>query len=453
MEGLVLIKTIHKSTKYLLALSLVAFVSACGVDGNQGENSVEDGSAQLLSATAIDDVNASVILQYVKGGIKADAQNAFAYKAVKISYNTVGEDGKAVVASGLLTIPTPTPAYIAYRAATGQVPFSVSMICDNHGTIFLNSEAPTNVEVSDGVPDYKLAILMTGYAGFAGIYPDYIGFGDSHDTVHPYILKKAAARSSVDMIKASMKYMESHGIVLNHQLYITGYSEGGYNAMAAAQSIEDGALTNVNVMGVAPMAGPYNVEDLGNIELNATHTMVYPAFLADLAYSYAHYYNDVNLSDIAIPTLGAFQLAFDGLHSSVPIQIILGLANGITDFGFYTHKANDLFKDVFISDYQNDVNNIMRQKFIENNLDNWTPKSKMNLIQCLGDDIIPFSESNNTYNKFKAAGADVILTGIPTAILKQQQDATHPFVHGNCGAEAYGAAVQWFAGIRSGDIK
>ncbi len=449
-----MIKTIQKSTKYLLTLSLVAFVSACGVDGNQGKNSVEDGSAQLVSAALIDDVNASVMLQYVKGGIDANATNAFEYKAVKISYNTVGQDGKAVVASGLLTIPTPTPAYAAYRAATNQVPFTVSMLCDNHGTIFLNSEAPTNVEVSNGVPDYKPAILITGRAGFAGIYPDYIGFGDSNTTVHPYILKKAAAQSAVDMIKASMKYMQEHSVILNHQLYITGYSEGGYNAMATAQSIEDGTLPTVNLMGVAPMAGPYNVEDLGNIELNATRKMAYPAFLADLAYSYTHYYNDVNLSDIAIPPLSKFQFAFDGLHDTVPINIILGLgavdANGtVTDYGFYTHTANALFKDTFISDYQNNVNNIMRQKFVENNLDNWVPKSKMNLIQCLDDDIIPFSESNNTYNKFKAAGADVTLTPIPTTSITRKL----PFIHADCGPTAYGAAVRWFAGIRSGDIQ
>ncbi len=443
---------IKNNTKYLLIVSMVAFLSACGTDGNTGANSVEDGSAQLVGTTTIDDINASVMLQYVKGGIDANATNAFAYKAVKISYNTVGQDGQAVVASGLLTIPTPTAAYVAYRAATNQQPFTVSMICDNHGTIFLNSEAPTKVEVSNGVPNYKLAILMTGFAGFAAIYPDYIGFGDSNSTVHPYILKQAAARNAVDMIKASMKYMESHGIALNHQLYVTGYSEGGYNAMATAQSIENGALTNVNIKGVAPMAGPYNVEDLANKELNATHTMVYPAFLADLAYSYANYYNDVNLSDVAVPSLGQFQTAFNGANDTVPIHVILGLSTGAAPYGFNEHTADALFKTAFITDYQNNVNNLMRQKFVENNLDNWAPKSRMNLIQCLSDEIIPFSEANNTYNKFLAAGANVTLTGIPTSMLSQQVDATHPFVHANCGATAYGAAVKWFADIRSGAI-
>ena len=453
-----MIKAIQKSIKYLLALSLVVFVSACGVDGNEGENSVEDGSSELVSAIVLKDINDSYMMNVLVAADlnKTNAfgyQNAFGYKSVKITYNTVGQDNKPVVASGLLVIPTISEQYKASLASIGKS-YSVSMICDNHGTIFTNAQAPTNVAQQTF---YPLALPMVGLAGFAGIYPDYVGFGDSNTTVHPYILKKAAARNAVDMIKASMNYMQEHGTVLNHQLYITGYSEGGYNAMATAQSIENGALPNVNVMGVAPMAGPYNVEDLANRELNATHRMAYPAFLADLGYSYTHYYNDVNLSNIAVPTLGQFQLAFNGLNDTVPIHIILGLgaidANGtVTDYGFYTHTADELFKDTFISDYQNNVNNLMRQKFVENSLDNWTPKSKMNLIQCLGDDIIPFSESNNTYNKFKAAGADMTLTGIPTSILKQQQDAKHPFIHANCGREAYGAAVTWFDNIRQGNI-
>ncbi len=443
---------IKNNLRDLLLVVFVAFFSACGTEGNTGDNNVVDGSAQLVSATVIDEVNASTMLAVIQSKVDPNATNAFAYKAVKILYNTVNQDGEAIVASGLLTIPTPTDAYKAYLASISKS-FSVSMINENHGTIFLNSDAPTQVEIPNGLPDYKTAILMTGIAGFAAVIPDYIGFGETNNKVVPYILAKSAARNSIDMIKASIKYMEDNGININYQLYISGYSQGGYNAMAVAKSIQNNALSMVNLKGVAPMAGPYNVEDLADIELNATHVMAYPAFLADLAYSYAHYYSDVNLSNIAIPALSQFQLAFDGQNDTVAIHTILGVANpSVGDYGFYTHKADELFKDSFINDYQNNQNNIMRQKFVKNNLDTWTPSSKVNLIQCVDDDIIPFSESNNTYNKFKLNGADVILTGIPTALLKQQQDAMHPFIHANCAPEAYGAAVQWFAAIRNGDI-
>ncbi len=449
-------KSIKKGTKYLLSLSIVAFISACGTDGNTGANSVEDGQAQLVSASVIDNVTSSTMLAYVQGGITSSATNAFETQSIKISYNTVNQNGEAIVASGLLVIPIPTEAYKAYLASIGKS-FSVSMICDNHGTIFLNSDAPTNVEQTNGIPDYPLSVLMSGYAGFAAIYPDYIGFGDSNSTVHPYIMKESAARASLDMIKASMNYMEENGVILNNQLYITGYSEGGYNAMALAQSVESN-LTNVNLMGIAPMAGPYNVEDLADVELNATRLMPYPAFLADLTYSYSYYYPDFNLSEIAIPTATQFETAFDGNYDTVAIHIILGLGavdedGTVTDYGFYTHTANELFQQSFLDDYTTNLNSIARNRFAENNIDNWTPRTKTNLIQCLDDDIIPFSEANNTYNKFKASGADVILTAIPTSVLSQQVDATHPFIHANCGPEAYGAAVTWFNAIRSGEIE
>lgn len=444
---------LKKSAVYAVSLSLIGFMSACGVSGNDGTDSVSGDLNNLVKATVIDDINASTMLQVIHAKIDPNALNAFGYKAIKISYKTVGQDDKPVVASGLLVIPTATAQYQQYRLSQGKQPFSVSMLCNNHGTIFADSEAPSNTEVSNGLPDYTQAVLMTGYAGFAAIYPDYIGFGDSNTTVHPYILKKAAAREAVDMLKASMTYMKNTNVVLNYQLYISGYSEGGYNALAMAEDVEKNFSDKVNLMGVAPMAGPYNVEALADVDLNATQAMAYPAFLADLAYSYTHYYNDVNLSDIAIPSLAQFQLAFSGQYDTVPIHTILGLADPANgDYGFYTHATNELFKDSFISDYQNNQNNIMRQKFAENNLDNWTPRSKMNFIQCVDDDIIPFSESNDIYNKFKANGADVTLTPIPTGILSQQKDATHPFVHVNCVPAAYATAVKWFAAIRNGDI-
>lgn len=442
----------NNSAKYFVALSMVGFLSACGTDGNTGEDAITTGSSQLVSAEVIDDINASTMLQVVQANIDPDATNAFGYKAVKITYNTTGQDGESVIASGLLVIPTATSEYQAYRVSQGEQPFSVSMLCDNHGTIFLDSEAPSNKEVANGLPDYSLAVLMTGYAGFAAIYPDYIGFGESNGTVHPYVMKEASSTSGLDMIKASMKYMQDNNIVINYQLYISGYSEGGYNAMALAQKVEESFSDRVNLMGVAPMAGPYNVEAMANIELNASRTMAYPAFLADLAYSYGHYYDDLNISDVTVQSEMALATAFNGDYDTVPIHVILGLANGTTDYGFYTHTANELFQDSFITEYQSTPNAAIHTRFIENNVDNWTPRSKMNLIHCVDDEIIPFSESSDTYGKFLNAGADVTLSPIPTVYLSQQVDASHPFVHANCGTEAYGAAVQWFNAIRQGDI-
>nr|WP_275716023.1 lipase family protein [Sulfurimonas sp. SAG-AH-194-L11] len=442
--------SIKQSLKYLVAISFSALISGCGVDGNTGENSVEDGSAQFVSAIVLDDINASVMLQYVQGGIDENATNAFAYKAVKITYNTIGENDESIIASGLLVIPTATDAYKAYLASLGKS-FSVSMLCDNHGTIFTDAEAPSNVEVAnDFNPNYSLGLLTTGYAGFAGVFPDYIGYGASNSVSHPYMLKKSSARVAVDMIKASLKYMEDNNVVVNRQLYVSGYSQGGYNAMATAQSIENGAITNLTLKGVAPMAGPHDLEALANIEINASHTMIYPAFLGYLADSYAFYNNDVNLSDLVVETnTTKYHALFDGSNSNVAIHAGLGLTN---NGGFVAYTADALFKTSFITDYQNNLNSIMRQKFIENkSYNNWVPKTKVNLVHCLDDEIIPFSMSQNAFNELNATGADITLSPIPTSVISAAT-ATNPFVHGRCAATAYGATVKWFDDIRAGRI-
>ena len=447
-------KHIKKSSKYLALLSMITLFSACSDMGNEDANNVEDGSNQFVSATLLDDIDAAVMLQVVQSAIDPTATNAFAYKALKITYNTKGQNGEDIVASGLLVIPTATEAYKAYLASLGKA-FSVAMICDNHGTIFTNAEAPSNVEVSNGMPDYSLGVLMSGYAGFAGVYPDYIGYGDSNDISHPYMLKKASARASLDMIKASMNYMSNNGVLLNHQLYISGYSQGGYTAMALAEEIQSSNFDVVDVKGLAPMAGPHDLAALGDIELDATHTMVYPAFLAYLADSYSYYNSDIELSSLVnMSDTEAFHTLFDGSNSNIAIHMGLGL---VTDAqaGFNQHKADVLFKDSLINDYQNNVNSLLRSKFVENSTYNWVPKTKVNLIHCVEDEIIPFSMSQKAYDTFIANGVDsanLTLSPIPTEIIDPIA-ADNPFVHGRCAATAYGASVKWFAGIRSGDIK
>ena len=446
-----MLKSVKNNLFYAIVISSITLFSGCSDIENTDANVV---GSNLVSAEVIDDINASVMLSVIKASIDANATNAFGYKALKINYMTADQAGKAVKASGLLVIPTATDAYKAYLASVGKM-FSVSMICDNHGTIFTNAEAPSNVEVADGLPNYSLAVSMTGYAGFAAVLPDYIGYGTSNSESHPYMLKKASARASLDMIRASVRYMTDNNIVFNSQLYISGYSQGGYSAMALAQDIEANHADEFTLKGLAPMAGPHDLVSLGNIELNASHTMVYPAFLAYLADSYSEAYSDIVLSDLVNETnTTMYHSLFDGSKTNVEIHTALGL---VTDArgGFNQHTADVLFKSSLITDYQNNVNSALKARFTENSTYNWTPKMKVNLVHCSDDEIIPFSMSQKAYDTFIANGvssSNLTLTPIPTALLSQQVDAAHPFIHGNCGTEAYGVAIKWFSDIRSGAI-
>ncbi len=440
-----MLKNTKKSLFHIMFISALFVFNGCGDIENSDENTV---GANFVSAEVIDDINASVMLQVIKSAINPYATNAFGYKAVKIHYNTTVQDGSTVLASGLLVIPSATDAYKQYLTSLGKT-YSISMICDNHGTIFTDAEAPTNVEVHNGMPDYSVAVLMAGYAGFAAIMPDYVGYGTSHGKNHPYILEKGSAQASLDMIKASVKYMTDNGVLFNGQLYVTGYSEGGYVAMSLAKDIEENHFSEFTLTGVAPMAGPYDVKGLGDIEIDASHIMVYPAFLAYLADAYSQGYSDISLSDVVKETnTTMFHSLFDGSKTNVEIHYALGLT---VNYGFGSYPANALFKDSFIADYQSSDTNVFKTRLAQNNVNDWTPKTRMNLIHCVEDEIIPFSMSQGAYDNFIANGvssSDLTLSPIPTSYLT---DTSSSFVHANCGSTAYGVAVTWFDSIRGGN--
>jgi hypothetical protein len=439
-------KQIKRGSFQFLLMALLVNFTGCGDIENTDSNVVGNN---FVSAEVIDDINTSVMLNVVKSAIDSTATNAFGYKAVKINYKTEDQSGKSVTASGLLVIPTASDAYQAYLASVGKA-FSVSMICDNHGTIFTDAEAPSNVEVFNGMPDYSLAVLMTGYAGFASVLPDYIGYGTSNAENHPYMLKKASAKASLDMIRASQRYMTDNNIVFNGQLYISGYSQGGHTAMALAEDIETNHNNEFTLKGVAPMAGPHDLEALGDIELDASHTMMYPAFLGYLADSYSQAYSNIDLSDVVNETnTTMYHSLFDGSKTNVEIHAALGLT---INYGFGVYTADTLFKTSLIDDYQNSLNAglALREKFVENSTYDWVPQTKMNLIHCVDDEIIPFSMSQNAYDNFLLNGAnftDMTLTPIPTSAI-----TVTTFVHAGCANTAYGAAVTWFNAIRNGDI-
>ncbi len=440
-----------KRTALLLSAAAAMLFVGCGGIENTDQNTVGDN---FVSAEVIDDINDSVMKNVIKATIDPNAEYAFGYKAVKIVYNTTTPTGERVKASGLLVIPSVSAAYKQYLAKLGKS-FSISSICDNHGTIFKNDEAPTLVEKADGMPNYSLAVLMSGYAGFATIAPDYLGYGESKGVTHPYIMK-SSAQASLDMIKASIRYMQDNGIAYNGQLYISGYSEGGYVAMSLAQEIERNHAGEFTLQGVAPMAGPYDVAALGSYELNATKPMVVPAFLAEIAASYAHYYDDINLSSVLNTTQANVIVSknlFGGDYNTTQIHTELGFT---TNGGFGVYPAGALFQTSFIDDYHDNLNNSVRVRFEENNAyKEWTPKAKMHLIQCESDEVIPFALSSQiAYTALNATGASVTLSEINASVVPPYNGQTvTTLAHQRCAEKAYAIAVDWFDKIRSGEIK
>jgi hypothetical protein len=117
-----------------------------------------------------------------------------------------------------------------------------------------NLEDPTNTEGA-------LIAAMYASQGYIVVAPNYAGYDISTLGYHPYVLANQQSGEMIDILTAARTALPNTMTASTKDsgsLYITGYSEGGYVALATARALdlqEPGQYT-----AVAPMSGPHALE-------------------------------------------------------------------------------------------------------------------------------------------------------------------------------------------------
>jgi len=425
----------------LLASSVVmALFTGCGYD-NEDKNIVGDNlvitkdTFKPIAKFSKEAIQAG----FTATGVPFPAQ--LGINSYKINYMTTDNNGNAVQASGLITVPNISKEFLAGFKALKKKDFSLSIVSDQHGTVFKDTEAPTK-EISATKPN-TLSTLFSSAALYMTVQPDYIGHGDSTGE-HPFILEKSSANSTVDMVKAAIAFANKAGLPINGQLFLSGYSEGGYATLAAAKEIQENH-PEIHLMAVAPMAGPYDLEAIG-IDAITKSNMAFPPYLAYVIHSYDKVYKDVSVKDIIVDKYQpVVNTIFNGENNSSVAY--MSLPNVLTG-GADGQTPDKLFKSTFMSDYQNDENYPLRKHFKENSPIHWKPTMAMKLIHCTNDNIIPYKMSELAYKSFKEQGSTTVdLVPISTVTADRTK---HETIHGNCAIAAYGLVIPWFNDIREG---
>lgn len=365
----------------------------------------------------------------ISAGLADENTTVFGYTAYKIHYTTTDEEGVDVLASGLMVVPAGLPEIV-----TEQI--GLSLVSDDHGTIFANDEAPGVMGEQTGAPSGS-AIILTALAGFVTLQPDYIGFGDSNEHYHPYVLKKSLANASVDFILAAKEFAQKNNIKLNGQLFVTGYSEGGYAAMATIQKIEsDGTL---QVTMAAPMAGPYAMNEM-SMAILSEQTLGVPSFVANIGYSYAKAYGKDLADVINEPYASKLESLLDGSKTRAEID---------AELTTQTMGAGGLFSQAFVGDFFANQNNWFKQAVLENDVHIWAPQTPIRLVHCMGDDVIPFAISQLAEATMNSVGAANVAVVPVEAVLTQNPATALRYGHAECGKYAYGVAAKMFGDARA----
>ncbi|NQT63300.1 MAG: prolyl oligopeptidase family serine peptidase [Candidatus Marinimicrobia bacterium] len=367
--------------------------------------SLERFAGDIVSVTQIHQYSpeeASQVLQNM--GLAEIGSIPYSIQAKKITYLSPDHNQKLKELSGALIYPVDNQNH--------------PLLSIQHGTVTKRTDVASENPLNSSA---GMTALFTASQGYVTLVPDYAGFGESHD-IHPYMHAESLANSVIDLIRAVKTYCLDQGIELQDQLYLTGYSEGGYATLAVQKKIESELSDEFSLTAIAPMAGPYDLSGTAR-HIMRSDSYHWPAYIGFMFVAYEEIYELDNLS-----------VVFD---SPYDLQIA-DFYNGEYDFYEINNQLpqsiSELISSGFLESFNNGTEIEYSSVFEENNLLDWGPVTPTRFYHGMADSTVPYTIAVATVANLSENGPGVVeLVGIPDAN------------HATAGLPAILAMMDWFS--------
>src|ERR1700733_13325015 len=287
---------LRSTTPRFVILSAVLLITACGGGGMGGSTSSGSGDtgppprgtllesppsllSTLTTVNLLAELNlaTNLLLLSVSGAPVCDLL------MYHIQYETVGGANEPTTASAVMMVPTGLGAN-----CTGPRP----ILLYAHGTTTDRAFTMDNLQNTETLN--LVAIFAT--KGFIVVAPNYAGFDTSTLDYHPYLIADQQSKDMIDALTAARTALPLASATLtqdNGQLFITGYSQGGYVAMATQRAMQ---AAGMKVTAAAPLSGPYAlaafVDAVFYGEVNGDAPVSSTLLLTAYQKAYGNIYND-----------------------------------------------------------------------------------------------------------------------------------------------------------------
>jgi predicted dienelactone hydrolase len=357
-----------------------------------------------------------------------------------IEYNTVGGKGEKTTASAAMMVPSGATA-----GCSGPRP----IVLYAHGTQTDKTADLADIQNPNNSEGVLTAAVFAAH-GYIVVASNYAGYATSSLPYHPFLNGDQQSKDMIDALAAARTALPStpsSATSDNGKLFITGYSQGGYVAMATHKALQ---AAGVAVTASAPMSGPYALEAFGDAIFYGSVDIGSTVFGAMVTSSYQHSYGNLYTTPTQVfEAAYAANVAADILPSATPVadlfstgklpqtalfnittpvtgnaQLDAALAvptNPVFALGF--GKSNLITNDYRLSYVLDAVNNpdgavptpqagvplaaapgnTLREDLKANDMRSWAPASPMLLCGGDQDPTVFFSVNTGTMQAFWAA--------------------------------------------------
>lgn len=227
-----------------------------------------------------------------------------------MNYETIDPAGNLTVAAGALMVPSGSDS----RCTGGR-----SIVLYAHGT----STSPTyDISQIDVTDEGSLLAAVFAAEGYIVVAPNYVGYDGSTVDYHPYLIADQGSNDMIDALTAARASLPTSDVPASTdggKLFITGYSEGGFVAMATHRAMQAAGMT---VTASAPMSGPYALSAFSDAIFEGQANNSAAKSLALVVVGYQKAYGDIYAS-----TTDAFAAKYaptieDLLPGPVPVSTL-----------------------------------------------------------------------------------------------------------------------------------
>jgi acetyl esterase/lipase len=359
------------------------------------------------------------------GTLAVASQPQCAVSVYRVHYNTIGGAGEATDASAAVFVPS---------GGGNSCSNSRPVLLYAHGTSLQKSYDMADIANNT---EARLAAAVFAAQGFIVVAPNYAGYGGSSLGYHPYLDRVQEAADMIDALRAARSSFTSIGARDSGKLLVTGYSQGGYVALATQRAMQEVGNGEFTLAAAAGMSGPYAISRFGDELFGGAPrdgaTVIVPTIINAAQHAGAAIYGtpaDVyeaqyaaSIVDLVPGTLGAGDLVSQG---KLPATALFA-ADSMPQTPGYTQYfgANNLIRSDYRAGYLADLaahpcdqnpasplscapQNNLRKWLVRNDLRSYLPSAPTLLCGGHADPTVPYFNTTTTSAYFRARGAAVI---------------------------------------------